>query len=127
MYSIILQGRFPSLNEYLAMTGRHPKRGGSFKKKDMEVMEWEIRTQMPRVELKTPVRFVYRFYEANKKRDKSNVAAYALKCFEDALQAVGALKNDNWAGVDSWITEFYVDRDNPRVEIDIYERGEYED
>lgn len=127
MRYIEIDGRFPSLNEYLAMTGRHPKRGGSFKKRDMEIMEWEIRQALRGAVLEPPVRFVYRFFEENRRRDKSNVAAYFIKCWEDSLQAVGALKNDNWSGVDSWVTEFYLDKEHPRIEIEIYERGEYED
>lgn len=120
-YTVIVNEKFPSLNEYLSSCGRHPMKGASLKKKYMEICEWEIRRQMPRVVLKTPITLVYRFYEENKRRDKSNVASMGIKCFEDALQAVGALKNDNWSGVESWTTEFYIDKDNVRLEIDITE------
>ena len=120
-YKVVINGQFKSLNQYLQACGVHPKRGASMKKKDMEILEWEIRKQMPHVILKTPVRFVYRFYEPNRRRDKSNSCAYFIKIWEDSLQAVGALKNDNWSGVDSWTTEFDVDSKNPRIEVEIIE------
>ncbi len=123
-YKVIINGQFKSLNQYLQACGTHPQRGASMKRKDMVILEWEIRKQMPRVVLQTPVKFIYKFFEPNKRRDKSNTAAYFIKIWEDALQAVGALKNDNWSGVDSWVTAFYVDKQNPRIEVDIIEVGE---
>ena len=94
------------------------------KRRDMESIGWELRKQLKGIRLVPPVTFEYRFFEKDRRRDKSNTAAYLIKCFEDALQAVGLLKNDNWSGVDSWTIWFGVDKNNPRIEITIRDKEE---
>ena len=37
------------------------------------------------------------------------------------------LKNDGWAEVAGFEDRFYVDKRNPRVEVEIYEEGNEED
>ena len=67
--------------------------------------------------IKCPVKIIYRFYEENKKRDKDNVSGIAHKFVQDALVESGILKDDGWDYVIGFSDEFYIDRDNPRIEV----------
>lgn len=78
-------------------------------------------------ELKTPIRCKYTVYKKDKRAfDINNVCAVADKFFMDALIEYGKLKDDNY--------EFYygfsetkfggIDKDNQRIEVEIYENVE---
>ena len=71
-------------------------------------------------------RFIFSWYEKNQRRDKDNIA-FAKKFILDALQEMKILKNDGWAEVAGFEDRFYVDKHNPRVEVEIYEEGNEED
>lgn len=43
------------------------------------------------------------------------------------LQEMKILKNDGWAEVAGFEDRFYVDKHNPRVEVEIYEEGNEDD
>lgn len=76
-----------------------------------------IRTQLPRLTINNPIIIHYRFYEADKARDKGNIFAFTDKVFEDALQKCGVIRNDGWNEIENFTHEFFVDRNNPRIEI----------
>jgi len=114
-------GVTPSLNEYLASTGRHPKAGNNMKQTFMRDLSWCIRKDLKRWHTEKPVITHYIVYEPNKKRDHDNTIAVILKYVHDALQVCGVIDNDGWANVVNFTHDFYIDKDNPRVEVYIEE------
>lgn len=66
---------------------------------------------------KAIVKFKYYFKDA-RKRDASN---YVGKFLEDALVENGVIFDDNYDVIGQPIIEFYKDRDNPRMEVYVYE------
>ena len=52
---------------------------------------------------------------------QSNVAAMSVKVIEDALQKYGVISNDGWANIAGYSQDFFVDKDNPRIEVTITE------
>lgn len=131
-YSFVIKGRFygdnvfPCLNNYLSEIGKHPMRGGKMKKEYMMIASNAIRRQLPRVHIDKPVHIHYVYYEANKKRDPSNIAAMGAKVIEDALQQCNVLPNDGWANIAGFSQEFHVDKENPRIEVYLEEIEEKE-
>lgn len=115
---------FPDLNNYLSECGRHPMKGGKLKKDYMMIACNAIRKQLPRVAILGRVKIHYRYYEASKKRDPSNVSSMAIKVIEDALQKCGVISNDGWANIAGYSQDFFVDKDNPRIEVTITEVGD---
>ena len=126
-YHFKIEGRFygnncfPDLNNYLSECGRHPMKGGKMKKDYMMIAINAIRKQLPRTVIMGRVRIHYRFFESSKKRDPSNVAAMSVKVIEDALQKCGVISNDGWANIAGYSQDFFVDKDNPRIEVTITE------
>jgi len=68
-----------------------------------------------------PVVITIRCFEPDARRDPDNVTSGAAKCVLDALQNMGVLKNDNRKHVTPRLPKPEVDRQNPRVEIEIVE------
>jgi len=75
------------------------------------------------VAIEKPVFVKFTWYEPNQKRDKDNIAA-GKKFIFDALQYYGVLKNDNWKCVTGFSDSFFVDSENPRVEVVLHEINE---
>lgn len=73
-----------------------------------------------KTEIRAPVRITYRWYCKNKRKDKSNIA-FAKKFIEDGLVVAGVLKNDGWNDIEGFNDRFYIDKANPRIEVDIAE------
>lgn len=121
MKHFVIKGQFPTLNEYIAQASRHPKAGGRLKKQYMDIASWEIRSQLRGYVAKPPVIVHFVFYEPNMKRDKDNIASYAQKVIFDSLQACGVLKNDGWKDVENFTHDYFVDKNNPRIEVYIEE------
>lgn len=115
------QGVMPTLNEYLGAMGRHPQAGGRMKRDLMMAMSCSIRSDLKLWQTDKPVILHYIIHEPNMKRDHDNAFCVASKVTQDALQKCGVIPNDGWANVVNFTHDFYVDRQNPRIEVYIEE------
>lgn len=72
-----------------------------------------------------PIRCHYRIYLTNRKHDRGNIYAAVEKSFLDALQKARCIKNDGWNDVLDSTFYTAIDKDNPRIEVDIevFNRG----
>ncbi|MBR3645701.1 MAG: hypothetical protein IKN54_04720 [Lachnospiraceae bacterium] len=113
----------PDLNNYLAACNRHHMRGAQLKKDYMMIASNFIRRQLGDIKIKGKVHIHYKHFEADKRRDPSNIASFATKVIEDALQVCGVLSNDGWENIVGYSQEFAVDKENPRIEVYIKEVG----
>lgn len=91
------------------------------KRKYKRIVSDAVRIRLGGLKIKKPVILHYKFYEADKRRDKMNIFSFADKVIEDALQEVGVLQNDGWKDVVNTTHEFYVDKAKPRIEVTIEE------
>lgn len=113
-----IKGTFPSLNEYLAATGRSPYKGGSMKREYMMLAVNAIRRQLDRhYKPQNPLIIHYRIFEPNKRKDHDNSVACISKIVQDGLQAAGVIPNDGWANIENFTHDFFLCRENPRVEV----------
>lgn len=114
----------PDLNNYLSECGRHPHAGAKMKRDFMLIASKSIRKQLSRIKIAKKVRIHYRYFEPSMKRDPSNISAFAIKVIEDALQKCGVISNDGWANIAGYSQDFFIDKDNPRIEVTITEVSE---
>lgn len=123
MKKIVIEGTFPSLNEFIDANrqgkGRWNK-GNQMKQRDQTAI---IKAVVPQIRkaLRQPIFIEYTFYERSRRRDMDNVSGYFHKVFQDALVECGRLKNDNWSGIRGFSDKFEVDAKRPRIEITIIE------
>lgn len=112
---------FPTLNDFIDAMNRNRFIGAQMKKKYERIANEAIREQLKGVKIDRKVFIEYTYYEADKRRDKSNINAFAVKVIEDALQDCGVLKNDGWSDIAGYSQYFKIDKDNPRIEVLIRE------
>lgn len=93
------------------------------KKDAEETIMWQIRRQLAHLHIGKPVILKYDFFEPNRKRDLDNISAFAHKVIQDSLVKTSVLVNDGWNEITGYIDQFYLDKENPRIEVTIVEVG----
>lgn len=123
MKTLIITGRLPGLNDLINAERTNKYIAAQMKKRDMELVGWCAKRYLNGWKAYAPVVMHYRWYEPNTRRDKDNVSSYGRKIIQDALVVGGYLENDGWKQIVGFDDTFFVDKDNPRVEVDIEERN----
>ena len=113
---LIIPGELVDLNTYISAERRNRYAGAKIKQEMTDYIT--LLAKRLKTEIRTPVRLVYRWYCKDKRKDKDNVA-FAKKFVQDGLVAAGVLKNDGWNDIEGFTDEFYIDKQNPRVEVEI--------
>lgn len=124
IYSITIDGKFPSMNEFIDANRRSKgkfNKGNTMKQQSQNEISWQILKQHRKLHIDKPVKLIYSYYEPNKKRDLDNISGYFHKVFQDALVNCGVIHNDNWHYIVGFTDEFYIDNKHPRIEIKIVE------
>lgn len=120
-YTLIIAGRLDNMNGYTSACRTNQYKGAKLKQKNENVVKQAIYEQFGRLRIKKPVRMFYRWYEPNKRRDLDNISAFGRKVIQDALVDTRVLQDDGWKYVKGFQDEFYVDKGNPRIEVEIIE------
>jgi Holliday junction resolvase RusA-like endonuclease len=112
-------GRLPGLNEIIAAAKR-----GKGKYQPYAIMKDRYTSEIGWLAKKLPayerVDITITWYEPNRRRDPDNVVG-GTKFIMDGLVAGGAIKDDSQRYVNSITHRFEVDKENPRVEIEVQE------
>lgn len=112
-------GRLPGLNEIIDAAKQ-----GKGKYQPYAIMKERYTNEIGWLAKKLPaynrVDITITWYEPNRRRDPDNVVG-GTKFIMDGLVAGGAIKDDSQRYVNSILHNFEVDRENPRVEIEVQE------
>lgn len=127
-YLVIVKGYDSGLNELL----NHQEKKYDFRTKKMRVFNPEKRKNdnlcikaikgtktLQNVRITNPIWVHYHFYCKDKMRDKTNIAYAFCKSFLDSLQTCKVIPNDGWSNIENVDFTFEIDKDDPRVEVDI--------
>lgn len=113
----IIEGRLESQNTFIFENRCGKFRGNRFKKEQQNIVKEFIQeSDLERV-LEYPLHVTFFFYEKNRKRDLDNISSWAHKCIMDALKEFGIIENDGWKHVVAYSDYFFVDKENPRIEV----------
>lgn len=122
VYRFTIKGRLDGLNEYTRANRTNAYKGNSLKKKNERVVCMGIVQACARGDLrkvyKYPVELKIAWYEPNSRRDIDNIT-FATKFIQDALVKKGILQDDNQKHISRISHEVMVDKNNPRVEVEI--------
>lgn len=121
-----IRGVLPGLNEYTKANRDNRYEGGKMKRETEDMIQYFIRSGLKHHTFSNPVRIDFLWVEPNMRRDKDNIA-FAKKFIIDALVKEGTIKNDGWQNILGFTDHFDVDKNNPRVEVSIYEEQFAED
>lgn len=116
--TLIIKGKLDGLNAYTSAYCHNRYAGAEMKKKNETIITSYILEQLHGVHFEGAVELSFRWYEANKKRDLDNIC-FAKKFILDALVRSNVIVADGWKGVVGFTDNFFVDADNPRIEVDI--------
>jgi hypothetical protein len=111
---IVVPGELPGMNEIIAQAKAHYGRYSSIKANYTNLVAYCAHNRPP------VHRAIVRchWYTANKRRDPDNIEA-GVKYVLDGLVTAGVLPGDGWRHVAGIEHTFAVDKQQPRVEIEI--------
>jgi Holliday junction resolvase RusA-like endonuclease len=118
---LTIWGTLPGLNDIIREDRRNRHAGAKLKKEAEYAVTLCAKKSLKRWRPAGPVFMHYVWYEPNKRRDKDNVAAGGRKIVQDALVKAGYLKGDGWRDIAGFSDEFRVDKNEPRIEVEIEE------
>lgn len=117
-----IPGRLPGLNEYTSKCRSGWKAGNAMKQAaEGKVIAAALEARTPRLSPKAAVFMRYTWVEKNRKRDLDNISSFGRKVIQDALVKAGTLPGDGWKYIRGFEDRFEVDRENPRIEVEIWE------
>lgn len=124
--SLVIKGKLPSLNEFIAHINKDKFIGNSYKRKIEHDIQMQILAQIREqniehlLPLKNIADFKFTYVEKNRKRDKDNIAS-CKKFLFDAMVARGVINNDGWKWVGRFEEDFLLGEEH-KVIIEITER-----
>lgn len=118
-----IPGRLPGINESFNEARKNKYIEASNRRKYEEYIGWNLKRDLGKWKPNEPVILHYHFFEENRRRDKDNVAGYAMKLIQDSLKNNGYLSGDGWNQIENFDFEWDVDKNNPRIEVEIEEVG----
>lgn len=122
-YTLIINGKLDNLNDYISACRTNQYKGSSVKNHNENKVKSAIYEQLGRLRITRPVYMSYRWYEPNRRRDLDNISSFGRKVIQDALVKTHVLQNDGWKEIIGFRDDFYIDKENPRVEVEIEEVG----
>lgn len=117
-----IYGRLDGLNDYTRACRANFFEGNNMKKANQKAVRNAILTAKLSKVYKYPIALKITWYEPNKRRDIDNIV-FAIKFIQDALVQMGIIENDSQKFLNRILHEVQVDKDNPRIEVEIIERG----
>ena len=121
-----IYGRLPSLNDYVLANRSNRYAGASMKKRNEQMIDKAILKAIDggflRMVNKYPITLKIAWYEPNKRRDVDNIT-FAVKFIQDALVKADVIEDDSQNFINVVQHEVYIDRENPRIEVEILERN----
>lgn len=116
-----IPGRLPGLNEYVEAERRNRFKAAKMKRDAQDWVILCIKKYMRGVHITRPVYIRYFYVEPNRRRDMDNIDGYGKKVINDALVEAGVLRDDGWDEIRGIVPYFSVDKDNPRIIVEIEE------
>lgn len=114
---VTIPGELPTLNEYIAVERGNKYAAAKMKKEYTQLVAFFVRWCDPMV---CPVKVMCHWHCKNKRKDPDGITL-GLKFILDGLVLAGVLPNDTWAWIRGIEHKFAVDKNNPRVDVELRE------
>ena len=120
MNRFTINGRLIGLNEYTKANRTKSYLANKLKREQEELVIWSAKSCKLEKVRAYPITLKIRWYEPNEKRDIDNIT-FAVKFILDGLVKSGYIENDSQRYVKSIEHIVDIDREKPRVEVEIVE------
>ncbi|MBU5669562.1 RusA family crossover junction endodeoxyribonuclease [Peptoniphilus sp. MSJ-1] len=118
-YTLTYEIQLPTMNQVIKSNRGNKYAAASQKKKYTKLIAYYTLAQMKK-EITKKVDIKCNWYCKDKRTDKDNVST-GIKFILDGLQEAGILKNDGWNEIGYIHHYFYLDKDNPRIVLELQE------
>lgn len=115
---LIIPGTLPGSNEIINASKKNKHVYVKMKDEAISRVFWSFRKDHGGAVATGKCDYAFTWYEPNMKRDKDNIIG-GQKFVFDSLQLAGFIPNDGWKQVGKISHNFAVDKQNPRVEVEI--------
>ena len=118
---ITIPGELTDLNSYIKATNGNRLAGNKVKQADTNLIMYRfLEAKAAGLRIQTPIKIHFKWFCKNKRKDPDNVA-FAKKAILDGMQKAGVIQNDGRNEIRGFIDDFEIDKDYPRIEIEILE------
>jgi hypothetical protein len=119
MIKITIKGEMTDLNTYIKAINGSRFSGNEVKQFETDRVAWEVKNKIKAIQDdQYPLKIKYKWFSFDERKDIDNVA-FAKKFINDGLVKGGIIKNDSRKYIRSFSDEFYIDKNFPRVEIEL--------
>lgn len=119
----VIEGRLDGLNDYIRACRTNFYVGNNMKQKNQKAVKKAIKKAKLHKATKYPVKLKIAWYEPNVKRDIDNIT-FSSKFILDELVKSEIMCDDSQKYVSEIQHSVKVDKDNPRIEVEIIEKEE---
>ena len=117
MSKFIIPGELPGLNEIIEEARKNRFKSAKQKKINTEMVAWIVKG-LPKMSC---INIRINWFCKDKRRDKDNISGGGVKFICDGLVTAGIIKNDGWKEINDITHTFIIDKENPRVEVEMTE------
>jgi Holliday junction resolvase RusA-like endonuclease len=117
---LTIQGELTDLNTYVNKERANRFAAAAIKEKETNRVYWECKSQKLGKVI-PPVVLEFKWFTKDLRKDADNIA-FGKKFILDGLVKAGVLLDDKRDMVTGFIDSFFVDKENPRVEVYMYEK-----
>ncbi|WP_268914069.1 RusA family crossover junction endodeoxyribonuclease [Lentilactobacillus sp. SPB1-3] len=119
MVKIVIPGELLALNQYSDAERGNRYHGSNLKRYYTTICSMYTKKAMHEgLKVTGKIDIYCHWYMKDKRKDKDNIR-FAIKFIQDGMKQAGLIKNDGWKEIGNYYDEFSVDKDNPRVEVEI--------
>lgn len=119
---VVIEGELTDLNKFINAQ-RANRFGGAKVKKDNTQKCARAFAPIKAKKLKLPITLHITWYCKDKRKDPDNIA-FGQKFILDGMQECGLLENDGFNQVKALHHNFEIDKEHPRIEVEIEEETE---
>lgn len=120
MQSIFIPFLLPNLNDMIEASKKRKGNWSNYADKKREI-QGQIGLYLSYLDpVRSEVYIKFYWVEKERRRDPDNISA-GKKYILDALVQKGILQNDGWKDIAGFSDEFFIDKNNPGVRVEIYE------
>lgn len=117
---LIIPGELTDLNTYIDAERGNRYAAAKIKREMTDYVT--LFAKRFKTEIRTPVRIRFNWITKDERKDPDNIA-FAKKFILDGIVSAGLLPNDGRKQIKGFTDDFDVDKQNPRVEVEIVECG----
>lgn len=117
MIKFTIPGELTDLNTYVNAERSNKYAGAKIKENNTNVCTLYAK-RLPTITEQVEINITW--YCESQKKDPDNIS-FGKKFLIDGLVKAGVLKNDGWKQIKGFTDKFVLDRNNPRIEVEIME------